>query len=168
MATVTLDGNPIHTSGELPAVGERAADFRLIDPELNERSLADFSGRPKVINIVPSLDTSVCAAQTRRFNEEAAHLGDTAVLVISADLPFAQGRFCETEGIAGVTTLSMVRTNDFAEAYGIALTQGPLAGICARAVLVLDRDDIVRYRELVPEIAQEPAYDAALAALRAL
>ncbi len=168
MATVTLDGNPIHTSGDLPAVGDPAPDFRLIDCELNERNLADFKGRPKVVNIVPSLDTSVCAMQTRRFNEEAANLGDVHVLVVSADLPFAQARFCESEGIAGVTPLSTVRSQDFGNAYGVTLTEGPLAGICARAVVVIDRDDIVRYTELVPEITREPDYDAALEAIRSV
>jgi thiol peroxidase len=168
MATVTLDGQPIPTSGELPAVGQCAPDFRLIDRDLNERTLADFAGRPKALNIVPSLDTPVCAAQAGRFNEEAASLADTHVLVISADLPFAHGRFCKTEGIDGVTTLSTGRAGDFAETYGVALTEGPLAGICARAVLVVDRDDVVRHAQLVPEIAQEPDYDAALAVLREL
>lgn len=168
MSTVTLDGNPIHTSGDLPAVGERAPDFRLIDCDLNERTLADFKGRPKVLNIVPSLDTSVCAMQTRRFNQEAANLGDVHVLVVSADLPFAQARFCETEGIDGVTPLSSVRSQDFGDTYGVTLTEGPLAGICARAVVVMDGVDVVRYTELVPEIAQEPDYDAALEAIRSV
>jgi len=168
MGTVTLEGNPIHTSGDLPAVGAPAPEFRLIDRELNERSLADFRGRPKILNIVPSLDTSVCAMQTRRFNQEAANLGDVHVLVVSADLPFAQARFCEAEGIAGVTPLSTVRSQDFGDAYGVTLTEGPLAGICARAVLVIDSDDIVRYAELVPEIGQEPDYDAALESIRSV
>ena len=165
MATVTLQGNPIHTNGDLPNVASQAPDFRLIDRELNERTLADFAGQRKVLNIVPSLDTPVCANQARRFNEEAASLDNTAVLVVSADLPFAQNRFCETEGIERVTPLSMVRSPDFGEAYGVLLTEGPLAGICARAVVVVDENDVVRYTQLVPEIAEEPDYAKALAAL---
>ncbi|MDZ7787669.1 MAG: thiol peroxidase [Halofilum sp. (in: g-proteobacteria)] len=165
MATVTLQGNPIHTSGDLPQKGSKAPDFRLIDRELNERSLADYAGRRKVLNIVPSLDTPVCAAQARRFNEEAASLDNTQVLVISADLPFAQSRFCETESIENLDTLSIVRSTDFGEAYGVALTEGPLAGICARAVIVLDENDVVQYTQLVPEIADEPDYEAVLKAL---
>lgn len=165
MATVTLQGNPIHTSGDLPQKGDKAPDFRLIDRELNERSLADYAGRRKVLNIVPSLDTPVCAAQARRFNEEAASLDNTQVLVISADLPFAQSRFCETESIENLDTLSIVRSTDFGEAYGVALTEGPLAGICARAVIVLDENDVVQYTQLVPEIAEEPDYEAVLKAL---
>jgi thiol peroxidase len=165
MATVTLQGNPIHTSGDLPQKGSKAPDFRLIDRELNERSLADYAGRRKVLNIVPSLDTPVCAAQARRFNEEAAGLDNTQVLVISADLPFAQSRFCETESIENLDTLSIVRSTDFGEAYGVALTEGPLAGICARAVIVLDENDVVQYTQLVPEIADEPDYEAVLTAL---
>lgn len=166
MATVTLQGNPIHTSGDLPQKGSKAPDFRLIDRELNERSLADYAGRRKVLNIVPSLDTPVCAAQARRFNEEAASLDNTQVLVISADLPFAQGRFCETESIENLDTLSIVRSTDFGEAYGVALTEGPLAGICARAVIVLDENDVVQYTQLVPEISEEPDYEAVLNAVR--
>lgn len=165
MATVTLQGDPIHTSGDLPPKGSKAPDFRLIDRELNERSLADYAGRRKVLNIVPSLDTPVCAAQARRFNQEAASLENTQVLVISADLPFAQNRFCETESIDNLDTLSIVRSTDFGEAYGVALTEGPLAGICARAVIVLDENDVVQYTQLVPEISEEPDYGAVLKAL---
>ena len=165
MATVTLQGNPIHTSGDLPSQGSKAPDFRLVDRELNERSLADYAGKRKVLNIVPSLDTPVCAAQARRFNEEAAGLDNTQVLVISADLPFAQNRFCETENIDNLETLSIVRSQDFGDAYGVALTEGPLAGICARAVMVLDENDVVQYTQLVPEISEEPDYEAVLKAL---
>jgi thiol peroxidase len=165
MATVTLQGNPIHTSGDLPAKGGKAPDFRLIDRELNERTLADYAGKRKVLNIVPSLDTPVCAAQARRFNEEATKLDNTQVLVISADLPFAQSRFCETQDIQNLDTLSIVRSTDFGEAYGVALTEGPLAGICARAVIVLDENDVVQYTQLVPEIGDEPDYDEVLKAL---
>ncbi|MFW5970123.1 MAG: thiol peroxidase [Halofilum sp. (in: g-proteobacteria)] len=166
MATVTLQGNPIHTSGDLPPKGGKAPDFRLIDRELNERSLADYAGKRKVLNIVASLDTPVCAAQARRFNEEAAKFENTQVLVISADLPFAQSRFCETQNIDNLDTLSTGRSADFGEAYGVALTEGPLAGICARAVIVLDENDVVQYTQLVPEISEEPDYDAVLEALR--
>lgn len=165
MATVTLQGDPIHTSGDLPPKGGKAPDFRLIDRELNERSLADYAGKRKVLNIVASLDTPVCAAQARRFNKEAASLDNTQVLIISADLPFAQNRFCETESIENLDTLSIVRSTDFGEAYGVALTEGPLAGICARAVIVLDENDIVQYTQLVPEISDEPDYDDVLRAL---
>lgn len=165
MATVTLQGDPIHTSGDLPAKGGRAPDFRLVDHALNERSLADYAGRRKILNIVSSLDTPVCAAQARRFNEEAARLDNTRVLVISADLPFAQNRFRETEGIENVDTLSTVRSADFGEAYGVALAEGPLAGTCARAVIILDENDIVQYTQLVPEISEEPDYEAVLQAL---
>ncbi len=165
MATVTLHGNPIHTCGDLPRKGGKAPDFRLVDRELNERSLADYAGKRKVLNIVASLDTPVCAAQARRFNEEAAGLDNTQVLVISADLPFAQNRFCETESIDNLETLSIVRSSDFGEAYGVALTEGPLAGICARAVIVLDENDVVQYTQLVPEISEEPDYHDVLKAL---
>lgn len=165
MATVTLKGNPIHTNGELPAVGTTAPAFTLVGRDLGRVSLADFGGQRKVLNIVPSLDTAVCASQARHFNEAAAGLDNTVVLVASSDLPFAQGRFCTTEGIDNVVTLSIFRDRAFAEAYGVLLTDGPMAGLTARAVLVLDGDDRVLYTELVPEIGQEPDYDAALTAL---
>ena len=165
MATVTLRGNPIHTSGELPAVGSRAPDFTLVDGELKDVSLARFKGKKKVLNIVPSLDTPVCATSTRKFNEKAGAHPDTVVLVVSADLPFAAKRFCTTEGLENVVPLSLMRSRDFAKAYGVLITDGPLAGITARAVVVLDRDDKVVYRQLVPEIGQEPDYDAALRAV---
>ncbi len=165
MATVTLDGHPSQTSGELPAEGSKPPDFKLTDKKLKDRSLSDFEGQRKVLNIVPSLETSVCAAQARRFNQEAAALENTAVLVVSADLPFAQGRFCQTEGIDGLTTLSTVRS-DFARDYGVRIEDGPFAGLCARGVLVLDADNTVRHAQLAPEIGEEPDYDAALAALR--
>lgn len=165
MATVTLKGNPIHTNGELPATGQQAPGFTLTGKDLGDVTLADFAGRRKILNIVPSLDTGVCAAQTRHFNQAAAGLDNTVVLVASADLPFAQGRFCATEGIDNVVTLSMMRDKSFASDYGVLLTDGPMAGLAARAVLVLDEHDVVRHAELVPEIAQEPDYDAALAAL---
>jgi thiol peroxidase len=166
MASVTLQGNTIQISGELPAEGSKAPDFRLIDKDLNARTLGDFAGTRKVLNIVPSLDTPVCAAQARRFNEEAAKLDNAHVLVVSADLPFAQGRFCSTEGIENLTVLSTVRSHEFGRDYGVLLEEGPLAGITARAVVVIDENDVVRHAQLVPEIAEEPDYAAVLAAVR--
>lgn len=165
MANLTLKGNPIHTSGELPAVGTTAPDFTLVNAALQDVTLAAFAGRKKLLNIVPSLDTAVCALSTHKFNEHAKAHPDTAILVISADLPFAQKRFCGNEGIDNVVTLSMMRSRQFAEDYGVLLESGPLAGITARAVVVLDADNRVLYTELVPEIAQEPNYQTALAAL---
>jgi thiol peroxidase len=166
MAQVTLKGNPIHTSGELPALGAKAPDFKLTGGDLKDVSLADFKGKRKVLNIVPSLDTAVCATSTRRFNEAASKLPNTVVLVISADLPFAAKRFCTTEGLQNVVPLSLMRDKKFAQDYGVLLTDGPLAGLCGRAVLVLDEQDKVAYRQLVPEIGQEPDYDNAIAAVK--
>lgn len=166
MATVTLKGNPIHTNGELPAVGSKAPDFTLVNAaDMADVTLKTYAGKKKVLNIVPSLDTAVCATSTRKFNEKAASIPGAVVLVVSADLPFAQKRFCTTEGITNVSALSMMRSRNFAKDYGVLITDGPLAGICARAVVVLDAQDTVRYTELVPEIGQEPDYDKALAAL---
>lgn len=165
MASITLQGNPINTNGELPAVGSVAADFKLTTTDLADVSLGDYGGKKKLLNIVPSLDTDVCATSTRKFNESAGSKEDTVVLVISADLPFASGRFCTTEGLNNVVALSMMRSRNFAKDYGVLIEDGPLAGITARAVLVLDADNKVLHREMVPEIAQEPDYDAALAAL---
>jgi len=163
MARITLHGNPISTNGELPAVGSIAVDFKLTDKDLNDVTLADFKGRKKLLNIVPSLDTPVCATSTKRFNTEA---GDgKVVLIISADLPFAMGRFCAAENTDKVVTLSMMRSKNFARDYGVLIQDGPLAGITARAVVVLDEDNKVIYTEMVPEIAQEPDYAKALAAL---
>lgn len=165
MATVTLQGNEFHTSGDLPAVGSAAPDFHLVNGELGDVSLADYRGKKVIMNIVPSLDTPTCATSTRTFNRQAAGKDDTVVLVISADLPFAQGRFCEAEGIKDVVPLSMMRSGSFAKDYGVLMTDGPLAGITARAVVVLDAGHKVVYTELVPEIADEPNYDTALAAV---
>jgi len=165
MARITLRGNPIETNGELPAPGSQAPDFRLTRSDLTDSSLADFKGKKKVLNIVPSLDTAVCAAQARAFNERAGSRADTVVLVASADLPFAQKRFCETAGLDNVVTLSMMRSRNFAKDYGVLITDGPMEGVAARAVLVLDENDKVVYTQLVPEIGQEPDYDAALEAL---
>jgi thiol peroxidase len=165
MATVTLHGNEFHTSSELPAIGSAAPEFNLVNGELGDVKLADYQGKKVIMNIVPSLDTPTCATSTRTFNQQAAGKGDTVVLVISADLPFAQGRFCEAEGIKDVVPLSIMRSRTFAEDYGVLMTDGPLAGITARAVVVLDAGHKVVYTELVPEIADEPNYDAALAAV---
>lgn len=165
MATTHLKGNPVHTNGELPAVGSAAPSFTLVRGDLSDGTLADFTGKVKVLNIVPSLDTAVCAASARRFNEAAASLEGSVVLVISADLPFAQTRFCTVEGLANVVPLSTMRGRAFAEDYGVLLVDGPLAGLCARAVVVLDADDRVVYRQLVDEITSEPDYEAALAAV---
>lgn len=166
MASITLKGSTIHTHGELPKVGSIAPGFRLVDGSLADKTLADFKGKKKLLNIVPSLDTGVCAMSTRRFNELAAGRNDLVVLVASADLPFAQQRFCTGEKLANVHTLSMMRSRNFAKDYGVLMEDGPLAGICARAVVVLDANDKVLYTELVPEIAQEPNYDKAMAAVK--
>lgn len=165
MATVTLGGNPIHTNGDLPAIGTYAPNFKLVKTDLNDITLADFAGKKKLLNIVPSLDTGVCALSTKYFNDHAREHPDTIILVISADLPFAAGRFCTAEKIENVFTLSLMRNRDFAEQYGVLIIDGPLAGITARAVVVLNSDNRVLYTELVPEIKQEPNYTAALAAL---
>ncbi len=165
MATVTLQGDPIHTNGDLPAVGSQARDFRLVTRDLADMNLGDFAGRKKLLNIVPSLDTPVCAISTKRFNDFARDRSDVAVLVISADLPFASDRFCSSEGVDNAVTLSMMRSRNFAKDYGVLIEDGPLAGITARAVVVLDEGDKVIYTQLVPEIGQEPDYEAAIAAL---
>jgi thiol peroxidase len=166
MATVTLKGNPIHTIGELPAVGSKAPDFKLVAGDLSDVSLANYKGKCKILNIVPSLDTPTCATSTRKFNEKASSLPNTVVLVVSADLPFAAKRFCTTEGLANVVPLSLMRTRDFAKSYGVLITDGPLAGVTARAVVVVDENDKVTYTQLVPEIGQEPDYEKALAAAK--
>jgi thioredoxin-dependent peroxiredoxin len=165
MATTHLKGNPIHTNGDLPAVGSQAPAFRLTGRDLGDVGLDAFAGKRKVLNIVPSLDTAVCAASARYFNEAAAGLDNTVVLVISADLPFAQGRFCSTEGLEDVVPLSMMRDRAFAEDYGVLQVDGPMAGICARAVVILDESDRVLYTQLVDEISTEPDYGSALAVL---
>lgn len=165
MAEITLQGDAIHTNGDLPGVGSGAPDFHLVDKKLADLRLADFAGKKILMNIVPSLDTGVCAVSTKRFNEALAGRDDVAVLVISADLPFAQDRFCNAEGTDNVITLSMMRSRAFAKDYGVLIEDGPLAGITARAVVVTDGEGKVVYTELVPEIAQEPNYDAAIAAL---
>jgi len=166
MTTVTLGGNPIHLAGQFPKAGDAAPAFSLVNGKLEDVTLASFAGKKKILNIVPSLDTPVCATSTRKFNEEAGKLPNTVVLVISADLPFAAGRFCETEGLKNVVTLSTMRGREFMKSYGVEIADGPLAGITARAVVVIDAGDKVVYTELVPEIKQEPNYAAALAAAK--
>lgn len=166
MATVTLGGNPIDVAGSFPRKGDAAPEFSLTAKDLKELGLKDFAGKRKVLNIVPSLDTPVCAKSTKIFNEKAGALPNTVVLVISADLPFAAGRFCGAEGVNNVVTLSTLRGGDFKSKYGVDITSGPLKGVTARAVIVLDSNNKVLHSELVPEIKQEPNYDAALAALK--
>lgn len=166
MSTVTLGGNPIDVSGRFPAKGDAAPTLSLTAADLKDVTLADFAGKRKVLNIVPSLDTPTCATSTRKFNAEAGSLANTVVLVVSADLPFAAKRFCETEGLANVQTLSTFRSPDFARSYGVAISSGPLVGLTARAVVVLDEADKVIHAQLVPEIKEEPDYAAALAALK--
>lgn len=165
MATITLQGNEIHTNGDLPSVGSKAPDFHLVDGELNDVRLANYSGKKKLLNIVPSLDTPVCATSTKKFNDHAAGRDDAVMLVIAADLPFAMTRFCTGESVDKVIPLSMMRSRNFAKDYGVLIVDGPLAGITARAIVVIDDNDKVVYSEMVPEIAQEPDYDKALAAL---
>ncbi|MGB9430247.1 MAG: thiol peroxidase [Gammaproteobacteria bacterium] len=165
MAKITLRGNPIHTSGELPRVGAKAPDFKLTTKDLKDVSLADYKGKKKLLNIVPSLDTPVCALSTKKFNDHAKAHKDTVILIVSADLPFAMGRFCGVEHLDNVVPLSLMRDKKFAQDYGVLMQDGPLAGITARAVVVLDANDKVVYTEMVPEIANEPDYEKALKAL---
>ncbi len=166
MADVLFKGTRAHTSGELPKVGSKAPDFKLTAGDLSEVSLANFKGKKKLLSIVHSLDTGVCANSTKRFNDFAKNRADVVVLVVSCDLPFAQGRFCTAEGIKNVVTLSMMRDRHFAKDYGVLMTDSPLAGLCARTTLVLDENDKVLYTQLGPELTVEPDYDKALAALK--
>ena len=164
MAQITFHDNPVHTSGDLPAVGQTAPAFSLTAGDLSDKTLADFAGKRKVLNIFPSVDTGVCAQSVRTFNQRASSFDNAVVLCISADLPFAQARFCGAEGLDNVINLSTFRSS-FAADYGVALTDSPLRGLTARAVVVLDENDKVLHSELVAEIANEPDYDAALAVL---
>jgi len=165
MATITFKGTPVSTSGNLPAAGSPAPDFTLCSSDLQDVTLSAFAGAPVILNIVPSLDTGVCQASARKFNEEAA-AASVKVANISCDLPFAMGRFCGAEGLDHLVNLSAFRSPDFQDAYGVKMVDGPLRGLCCRAVVVVDAEGNVAYTELVPEIAQEPDYDAALAAIR--
>ncbi|MBI4984846.1 MAG: thiol peroxidase [Rhodocyclales bacterium] len=164
-STVTLAGNPVEVAGNFPQKGQKAPAFTLVGKDLANVALTAFAGKRKILNIFPSIDTPTCAMSVRKFNQTANDLPNTAVLCISADLPFAQARFCGAEGLANVVTLSGMRGREFLEAYGVAIKTGPLAGVCARAVVVLDENDQVIHSELVPEIKSEPNYEAALAAL---
>ena len=165
MATITLKGNPVHSSGNLPAKGTKAPDFTLVKSDLSHLSLKELEGKKVILNIFPSLDPGICATSVRKFNQLAAGRENTVVLAISKDLPFAHGRFCTTEGITNVVTLSGFRDTGFGKAYGVDLIDGPMAGLYARSVVVVDGKGNVVYTEQVPEIGQEPDYDSALAAL---
>lgn len=164
MSKVTLQGNPVEIGGSFPAAGAAAPALSLAAGDLSDKTLADFAGKRKVLNIFPSVDTNVCAQSVRTFNERASSLDNAVVLCISADLPFAQARFCGSEGLDNVVSLSTFRSS-FARDWGVAIESGPLRGLTARAVVVLDENDKVLHAELVPEIAREPDYDAALAVL---
>ena len=166
MTQVTMRGNPIEVSGTLPQVGQQAPAFNLVGADLADVTLAKFAGQRKVLNIFPSVDTPTCATSVRKFNVEAGKLANTVVLCISADLPFAQKRFCAAEGLEHVVNLSTVRGQEFLQDYGVAIASGPMVGLAARAVVVLDEQDKVLHSELVSELGQEPDYQAALAALR--
>lgn len=165
MATITLGGNPIHTNGDLPKNGNKAPDFQLLKTDLGTATLADFAGSKVVLNIFPSIDTGTCAASVRAFNAKASTLENTKVLCISRDLPFAQKRFCGAEGLDNVINLSDFNTGAFGKNYGLEMTDGPLAGLHSRVVIVLDENGTIVHTEQVAEIADEPNYDAALAAL---
>lgn len=164
-STVTLAGNPIDVGGNFPQAGEHAPAFTLVGKDLADVTLASLAGKRKILNIFPSIDTPTCATSVRQFNKSANDLSNTVVLCISADLPFAQSRFCGAEGLSNVQTLSTMRGRNFLEAYGVAIKNGPLAGVAARAVVVLDEADRVLHSELVAEIKNEPNYAAALAVL---
>jgi len=165
MATTALKGNPVHTGGELPAVGSKAPSYSLVGQDLSSVESSSFAGKSVVLNIFPSIDTGVCATSVRKFNEKAASLPGVVVLCVSKDLPFAAGRFCGAEGIENVTAASSFRS-DFGDAYGVTMSDGPLRGLLARSVVVVGADGTVAYTEVVPEITTEPDYDAAIAALR--
>ncbi len=164
-STVTLGGNPIDVAGNFPQVGQTAPIFSLVGADLADVPLKQFSGKRKILNIFPSVDTPTCATSVRNFNKRASELPDTVVLCISVDLPFAQKRFCGAEGLNNVVTLSTMRGREFLKDYGVEIASGPLTGLAARAVVVLDAQNRVLYTELVPEIKNEPNYDAAIKAL---
>ncbi|MBG6062918.1 thiol peroxidase [Flavobacterium sp. CG_9.1] len=165
MASITLGGNPIHTSGELPKVGTKIADLKLVKTDLSIVSLSDFAGKKLVLNIFPSVDTGTCAASVRKFNESASALKNTTVLCVSRDLPFAQKRFCGAEGLDNVVNLSDFQDGEFGKTNGLEILDGPLAGLHSRVVIVLDENGTIIHTEQVPEIADEPNYEAALAVL---
>lgn len=164
--SVTFKGSVIHTNGKMPQKGQEAPDFTAVAGDLSEVTLSSLRGKRVLLNIFPSLDTSVCATSVRKFNENAARLENVRVLAVSMDLPFAQGRFCTAEGIENVTPVSLFRSKDFADNYGLMMVDGPLAGLTARAVIVVDEEGKIVYVQLVPEITEEPDYAAALSALK--
>jgi len=166
MAHITLGGSRIETIGNLPAVGSAAPDFLLTKEDLSDATLASFAGKKKILNIVPSLDTGVCAASARRFDAEIASMGDAVLLTVSNDLPFAMARFCKAENLSNIISLSQLRNRSFGKDWGAEITTGPLAGLLSRAVVVLDANNTVVYTEQVPEIKQEPDHKAALEAVR--
>ena len=163
--TVTLGGNPVQVSGNFPQKGQDTPAFTLVGKDLADYTLQSFAGKRKILNIFPSIDTPTCATSVRKFNQTASNVANTVVLCISADLPFAQSRFCGAEGLANVVTLSTMRGADFLQSYGVAIASGPLAGVAARAVVVVDENNKVVHSELVAEIKNEPNYEAALKAL---
>jgi len=165
MAQITLKGNACNTSGDLPATGSSAPDFTLVAGDLSEKKLSDFAGKNVIISIFPSLDTPVCGIAAKTFNDKAASLDNTVIVNVSQDLPFAQKRFCETNQVSHITNLSAFRCSQFGKDYGVSITDGPLKGLLARAIVVVNAEGKVAHTELVPEIAQEPNYIAALAAL---
>ena len=165
MATITLGGNPVNTVGELPKTGSQAIDLKLVKEDLSEVTLNDFAGSRLILNIFPSIDTGTCAASVRNFNKLASELTNTKVLCISKDLPFAQKRFCGAEGIENVINLSDFRDGSFGKNYGLEIVDGKLAGLHSRAIVVIDENGTIKHTELVSEIANEPNYEAALAAL---
>ncbi|SHI30825.1 thiol peroxidase [Aquimarina spongiae] len=165
MATITLQGTEIHTIGTLPEVGQKAPDFELVNTDLSTSKLSDYQGQKVVLNIFPSIDTGICAASVRAFNKEASDLSNTKVLCVSRDLPFAQGRFCGAEGLENVINQSDFKTGQFGKDYGVEIVDGPMQGLHSRAVVVVDENGTIAYAEQVPEIAQEPNYEAAINAL---
>jgi len=166
MSSITLKGTPIHTSGELPKTGTHAPDFLLTKTDLSDVSLQTYAGKTVILNIFPSIDTPVCAASVRKFNQEVSAIPDTAVLCVSRDLPFALKRFCGAENLNNVIPVSELRNQDFGYRYGLRITDGPLAGLIARAVVIINKKGIIIYTQLVPEIAQEPDYNSAITAAK--
>lgn len=166
MVQVLLKGKPVNIHGDLPKIGSKAVDFELVDGDLKVRHLSEFKGKKKLLSTVPSLDTGTCSLSAKKLNEAASKLTNVVILVISADLPFAQKRFCGAENLKNIIPLSLMRSKKFTEDYGMLIKDGPLTGLCARSIIVLDENDKVIYTELVPEITQEPNYEKALTALR--
>lgn len=166
MAQITFKGNTVNTAGSLPSVGSKAPDFNLVKTDLSHVTLSDLKGKRVVLNIFPSIDTGICAASARKFNELASSLDNTVILNVSKDLPFAHNRFCAAEGLQNVHGASQFVDDNFSKSYHVDMTDGPLAGLMSRAVVILDEEGNVKYTEQVPEIAQEPNYDAAISALK--